>query len=93
MLRTHIESIPIPAVTEDGQRAVTELADRLISETGLPPETAVSIYDDIDRRLAEYYGLAPDEYRIILERIPGVRLLPSEAKTAGRAERNRAKRT
>lgn len=93
VLRTHIESIPIPAVTEDGQRAVTELADRLISETGLPPETAVSIYDDIDRRLAEYYGLAPDDYRIILERIPGVRLLPSEAKTAGRAERNRAKRT
>ena len=88
VLRNHIESIPIPAVPEAEQRVVTDLADRLISGAGMTQETAAAIYNDIDRRIADYYGLASGDYRIILEQIPGVRLLPPEAETGkhGRKE-------
>ncbi len=63
VLRSHIESIPIPLVEHAKQNRISELADKLIS--GLAPEEAELIYDEIDALISEIFELTPAEIEII----------------------------
>jgi predicted RNA methylase len=62
VLRSHIEQIPIPGVGTRTQEEIALLVDKIMQADSADKGT---IYDEIDRRLAEIYDLTDDEYDII----------------------------
>ena len=63
VLRSHIESIPIPIVSETIQNDIIQLTDTLIERKYLEyPQTT---YDQLDQRIFEIFGLTPQEQDII----------------------------
>ena len=63
VLRSHIESIPIPIVEENVQDNIIQLVDALIA--GMPPEAAQETYEQIDQLIFELFQLTPNEQNII----------------------------
>jgi len=63
VLRSHIESIPIPNVTSKIQADIIKLADQLIrSKTNFATET---LYDELDIKICKLFNLSTEEYYII----------------------------
>ena len=69
VLRSHIESIPIPSVSEAIQDKIIEITDILIS--GLDIKEAETVYDKLDRLVAEVFNLNDSEIEIIKKAVDG----------------------
>lgn len=63
VLRSHIESIPIPMADEATQKDVISLTDKLIS--GLDPKDAEETYAKLDLLISKTFGLNTKEIKII----------------------------
>ena len=63
VLRSHIESIPIPIVDEITQDNIIRITDTLIEGKSL--KVAQSIYDQLDHLIFEVFGLTNNEQNII----------------------------
>ena len=72
VLRSHIESIPIPIVEENIQDNVIQLVDALIA--GMPPEASQKTYEQIDQLIFELFHLTPNEQNIIKHAINNINL-------------------
>lgn len=69
VLRSHIESIPIPFVSNNKQQQLVQLTDTLIS--GLPLKKAETVYDALDAIIAEIFNLTAEEYSIVKKAVDG----------------------
>lgn len=69
VLRAHIESIPLPAVSIEKQNEIITLVDTLIS--GLPLSEANIAYEKVDTMIAEIFGLSTNEYEVIKKAVDG----------------------
>ena len=69
VLRSHIESIPIPSVDNNMQEKVIAVADRLISCDDLAEKE--KLYEELDSIIFDIYGLSNEEIRIIKESLEG----------------------
>lgn len=63
VLRTHIEKIPIPNASEDCQKHIVDLVNRLEKSTDI--KVITSLYEEIDALLQELFQLSEEEYSII----------------------------
>lgn len=61
VLRSHIEQIPIPFITEEEQQPVISLTEELIHSS---PNTQ-ELYDKLDLMIANLYHLSSQEYELI----------------------------
>lgn len=69
VLRSHIESIPIPKVSEAKQDEIISLTDKLIS--GLDIVEAEKTYDELDVLISMLFNLSFDEFEIIKNAVDG----------------------
>ena len=69
VLRSHIESIPIPSVDNNMQEKVIAVADKLISCDDLAEKE--KLYEELDSIIFDIYGLSNEEIRIIKESLDG----------------------
>lgn len=65
VLRTHIESIPIPVTDIETQKTIIKLVDKLIN--GLPEKETERTYKKIDRIIYDLFSLTKEEIKIIEE--------------------------
>ena len=72
VLRSHIEQIPIPAVSNVEQNKVVELINNLLKAS--LPDDIKNWYNEIDLKLCEYFGLSKKEYAFILDCVSGVNM-------------------
>ena len=63
VLRSHIESIPIPVVDEIIQDKIISITNKLIA--GLEIQEAELVYDKLDLLIADIFHLTPAEFEII----------------------------
>lgn len=63
VLRSHIESIPIPVVDDTTQNKIIAVADELISGLGL--HEAQKKYEELDLLISEVFHLTSDDIKII----------------------------
>lgn len=63
VLRSHIEQIPIPVVSEKKQEVIIELVDRICEESD--SKKIQNLYNEIDSVLAEHFGLSNKELAYI----------------------------
>ena len=72
VLRSHIEQIPIPQVSEDKQNAIIRLVDIIISaET---ESKTIEAYEAIDALVSEYFELTDIEYQSVKDSMAGENL-------------------
>ena len=69
VLRSHIESIPIPIVNEQTQDEIIAITDLLIQ--GQPIDKTNELYDILDTMIAELYFLSAEEQNIIKNAVDG----------------------
>ncbi|MDD6811522.1 MAG: N-6 DNA methylase [Lachnospiraceae bacterium] len=69
VLRSHIESIPIPIVDEAIQNNIIQITDTLIA--GMTLDDAQATYEQLDQLIFEVFDLTPDEQNIIKSAIDG----------------------
>lgn len=69
VLRAHIESIPLPAISIEKQNEIINLVNTLIS--GLPLSEANIAYEKVDTMIAEIFGLSTNEYEVIKKAVDG----------------------
>lgn len=69
VLRSHIENIPIPSVSEAVQDKIIEITDVLIA--GLNIKDAETVYDELDKLVAELFNLNDSEIEIIKKAVDG----------------------
>ena len=69
VLRSHIESIPIPKTDAKTQNDIIKKVDSLIS--GLDLEKATSAYDELDDKISLLFGLSEEERNIIKDSVDG----------------------
>ncbi|MFQ6878723.1 MAG: TaqI-like C-terminal specificity domain-containing protein [Oscillospiraceae bacterium] len=67
VLRSHIESIPIPAADTKMQDKIINMTNKLIS--GLPPHEAMEIYNELDSMISEIFCLSETEKNVICKAI------------------------
>ena len=72
VLRSHIEQIPIPAISNVEQNKVVELINNLLKAS--LPDDIKNWYNEIDLKLCEYFGLSKKEYAFILDCVSGVNM-------------------
>ena len=72
VLRSHIEQIPIPITNTESQEHIIRLADLILSATN--ENDITETYDEIDREIAEIYGLSGEEHLLIKETMKGENL-------------------
>ena len=72
VLRSHIEQIPIPVASLSDQSEIVGLADNILNTDN--PERIKILYNKIDSRLCEYFGLSGKEYSFILDCVSGVNM-------------------
>jgi len=72
VLRSYIEQIPIPAVSNVEQNKVVELINILLKAS--LPDDIKNWYNEIDLKLCEYFGLSKKEYAFILDCVSGVNM-------------------
>lgn len=63
VLRSHIEALPIPVISENLQDEIIELITPLIQGTDI--EISKNIYNIVDGKIANLFNLTGDEYQII----------------------------
>lgn len=63
ILRSHIENIPIPRVNTEVQDSIIKIVDKLLSTNDM--DQVNSLYELIDDRVCELYGLSEDEKKLI----------------------------
>ncbi len=63
ILRSHIESLPIPFLEEENQVKIIKKVDHIL-ETDQPEEILL-LYEDIDRDIKEVFGLSDSDYEVI----------------------------
>lgn len=69
VLRSHIESIPIPIVEESIQNHIIQITDALIS--GMSLEDAQTAYDQLDQLIFDVFEITPTEQEIIKLAVDG----------------------
>lgn len=69
VLRSHIENIPIPMVSEKIQNKIILATEPLIQ--GVPLEKAQEIYEQLDNMIFEIFQLTPQEQAIIKSAVDG----------------------
>ena len=65
ILRSHIESIPIPIVTKEMENKIISKVDILLKASD--NEQIKRVYDEIDREIAKIYNIDSDKYNYILK--------------------------
>ena len=65
ILRSHIESIPIPIVTKEKENEIVNKVDVLLKSHN--NEQIIKVYDEIDREIAKIYNIDSDKYGYILK--------------------------
>lgn len=63
ILRSHIESIPIPIVSSEKQNEIIQIANFLID--GSTNTSSVELYDDIDKKICGLFDLSSGEQNLI----------------------------
>lgn len=71
VLRSHIEQIPIPFVSQTQQDKIIKYVDHIINS---PQENISKLYDAMDREISTLYHLTPDEYAIVCSATNGENL-------------------
>ena len=61
ILRSHIESIPIPKISINEQKKIIEKVDKLIKSK----DKVIETYDEIDELIAKEYNISKEEYKYI----------------------------
>ena len=74
VLRSHIEQLPIPVISVEKQRPIIALVDELLSA---PEEQITTLYERLDRKIADLFGLSSEEYQTILRALKGQNLFLS----------------
>ena len=69
VLRSHIETIPIPLVDKATQERIIKIADALIS--GLEPKEAQTVYNELDSLISNVFLLNSMEMEIIKKAVDG----------------------
>lgn len=69
VLRSHIENIPIPTVSEAIQDKIIDVTNLLIA--GLDIKEAETVYDELDSLVAEVFNLNASEMEIIKQAVDG----------------------
>lgn len=69
VLRSHLEQIPIPKVSEERQQEIIELVDRLRKE-GSEMELE-NLYEELDEKIRKIYRLNEMEYQTIKDSVDG----------------------
>lgn len=69
VLRSHLEQIPIPKVSEEGQQEIIELVDRLRKEDS--EMELENLYEELDEKIRKIYGLNEMEYQTIKDSVDG----------------------
>lgn len=69
VLRSHIEGIPIPRVSDVVQKEIIEMVEPLISGRAL--EDAEKKYDTLDEKISSIFGLNDDEINVIKSAVDG----------------------
>ncbi len=69
VLRSHIESIPIPQIAESEQDKIIAVIDKLIC--GCEMEQAEQLYDEVDNMIFDLFALNDEERKIIIESVDG----------------------
>ena len=69
ILRSHIESIPIPLVSAEEQEAIIKIIDKLIN--GCEPDYAAKLYEEADNIIFHFFGLNDSEIKYIREAVDG----------------------
>lgn len=72
ILRSHIEQIPIPEIGKKQQEDLLYYVNALIDVQ--PNSKTSKIYDELDYKIADIYGLSQREYKIILQSMNGENL-------------------
>lgn len=65
VLRSHIEQIPIPDISEEEQAPFVAMADALLGD--IANEEIQELYDSLDEKIAGLYGLNEEEYKQLKE--------------------------
>lgn len=65
ILRSHIESIPIPIVTKEKENEIVNKVDVLLKSYN--NEQIIKVYNEIDREIAKIYNIDSDKYDYILK--------------------------
>ncbi len=61
LLRSHIEQLPIPMITEDKQKEIITLVDKMLSDS----DSTKDIYREIDEKIMDVYMLSSKSRKII----------------------------
>lgn len=69
VLRSHIEQIPIPVIDSKAQGKIIEIVDVLLKESN--EKKYLIQYDELDKIIAELFGLTNEEYQMILVTLKG----------------------
>lgn len=69
VLRSHIEQIPIPVIDSKAQWKIIEIVDVLLKESD--EKKYLIQYDELDKIIAELFGLTNEEYQTILVTLKG----------------------
>lgn len=63
VLRSHIESIPLPIASKEVQNVVEDLVNKIINVSNVDEEGA--LIEKLDKEIANLYGLTQEEYIIV----------------------------
>lgn len=76
VLRSHIEQIPIPEIKKEQQEDILTDVEHLLAAR--EPDAILRLYNQIDRKIADLYGLTSGEYDMILRSMEGINLFLTE---------------
>ena len=82
ILRSHIESIPVPVADEETQRSIISRAEEIITESSVSSGMQTDktgkgnlqrhrLYDEIDDIVRKLYAVTDDEYEFIKQTLSG----------------------
>ena len=63
VLRSYLEKLPVPVVSDEVQQEIVILAEKIMSATD--SQSWKQHYNEADRKIASAYGLTEEEYHII----------------------------
>ena len=75
VLRSHIESIPIPLADEEIQAQLIRMVDQLIECPRDNEEEKCKLYDDIDDIVRQLYGVNSADYEFIKNALSGCKYM------------------
>ena len=70
VLRSHIESIPIPLADVRSQQEIIQMVDNLMT-----CESRCDLYDEIDDAVRRLYGVSDEDYEFIRRTLSGNRYM------------------